>query len=107
VGRRRRRTHRAARAFVLPGRHRARPRPASCAGARGPSAPPTELMNLPAGSDDPELETLCALFPSADSLASFTHVHAAEVPPPYHALLVHEHHMTVTVEAHHGDLVDV
>jgi truncated hemoglobin YjbI len=29
------------------------------------------------------------------------------VPPPYHGLLVHEHHMTVTVEAHHGDRVDV
>ena len=30
-----------------------------------------------------------------------------EVPPPYRGLLVHEHHMTVTVEAYHGDLVDV
>lgn len=30
-----------------------------------------------------------------------------EVPPPYHGLLVHTHHMTVTVEAFHGDSVDV
>jgi hypothetical protein len=30
-----------------------------------------------------------------------------EMPEPYHTLLVHEHHMTVTVEAHHGDLVNV
>ena len=29
------------------------------------------------------------------------------MPPPYHDLLVHDHHMTVTVEAYHGDLVDV
>jgi chorismate-pyruvate lyase len=29
------------------------------------------------------------------------------VPPPYHQLLVNEHHMTLTVEAHHGDAVDV
>jgi chorismate-pyruvate lyase len=46
------------------------------------------------------------LFPPAD----FTEgelVPADEVPPPYHGLLVHEHHMTVTVEQHHGDLVDV
>jgi chorismate-pyruvate lyase len=30
-----------------------------------------------------------------------------EVPPPYDQLLVHEHHMTVTVEAFHGSLVNV
>src|SRR2546423_273762 len=30
-----------------------------------------------------------------------------EMPQPYRDLLVHSHHMTVTVEAHHGDLVDV
>jgi chorismate-pyruvate lyase len=29
------------------------------------------------------------------------------MPSPFRELLVHEHHMTVTVEAHHGDLVDV
>jgi hypothetical protein len=29
------------------------------------------------------------------------------MPEPYRSLLVHEHHMTVTVEAFHGDLVDV
>ena len=34
-------------------------------------------------------------------------VRADDVPPPYHSLLVHEHHMTVTVEDFHGDLVDV
>jgi chorismate-pyruvate lyase len=29
------------------------------------------------------------------------------MPAPFHDLLVHEHHMTVTVEAHHGDAVAV
>jgi hypothetical protein len=29
------------------------------------------------------------------------------VPPPYHGLLVHEHHMTVTVESFYKSLVDV
>ena len=36
-----------------------------------------------------------------------TVVPAAEVPPPYHGLLVHSEHMTVTVEEFHGGLVDV
>ena len=29
------------------------------------------------------------------------------MPTPYRDLLVHPHHMTVTVEAHHGEAVDV
>ena len=32
---------------------------------------------------------------------------ADKVPPPYHGLLVHDQHMTVTVEAYHGSLVNV
>jgi chorismate-pyruvate lyase len=57
----------------------------------------------------PDLRTLFALFPLApgELLPEFEIVPADEVPPPYHKLLVHEHHMTVTVEAHHGDQVDV
>jgi chorismate-pyruvate lyase len=55
----------------------------------------------------PSLRTLWRLFPPGDDLPEFEFVRADEVPPPYHGLLVHEHHMTVTVEAHHGDLVDV
>src|SRR5215472_18038235 len=55
----------------------------------------------------PSLRTLWNLFPPGDDLPEFAFVRADEVPPPYHDLLVHEHHMTVTVEAHHGDLVDV
>ncbi len=39
--------------------------------------------------------------PLADAVA------AGELPPPYRSLLDHPHHMTVTVERHYGDTVDV
>lgn len=55
----------------------------------------------------PDLEALLALFPPADYLRAWAYVPAAQVPQPYHRLLVHEHHMTVTVEAHHKCAVDV
>jgi hypothetical protein len=55
----------------------------------------------------PDPQALFALFPPAEYLDGLEEVPADEVPEPYHRLLVHEHHMTVTVEAHHGDLVDV
>jgi chorismate-pyruvate lyase len=55
----------------------------------------------------PDLYTLLALFPPADYFQKEELVHGDQVPEPYHHLLVHEHHMTVTVEAHHGSLVDV
>lgn len=59
---------------------------------------------MPSG---PDLHTLLNLFPPADYLRAWEYVPGDEVPEPYHHLLVHEHHMTVTVEAHHGTLVDV
>jgi chorismate-pyruvate lyase len=57
----------------------------------------------------PSLPGLYALFPAASDslLPEFEYVQADEVLPPYRDLLVHEHHMTVTVEKHHGDSVDV
>jgi chorismate-pyruvate lyase len=55
----------------------------------------------------PDLDTLLALFQPASYLQAAELVPADRVPEPYHRLLVHEHHMTVTVEAHHGDLVNV
>jgi hypothetical protein len=55
----------------------------------------------------PNLEELLGLLPPADFLQSATHVPPSQVPEPYHSLLVHEHHMTVTVEKYHGGLVDV
>jgi hypothetical protein len=64
-------------------------------------------MNLPAVKAGPDVRGLFGLFPPSTYLASSTPVLAAEVPQPYHGLLVHEHHMTVTVEAYHKELVDV
>jgi chorismate-pyruvate lyase len=64
-------------------------------------------MNHPATVRGPRLEELLSLFPTAEDFSSVEAVAAGDVPPPYHDLLVHEHHMTVTVEAHHGDHVDV
>jgi hypothetical protein len=64
-------------------------------------------MNQPASVRGPHLHELLNLFPTADDFASHEAVAPDEVPPPYHGLLVHAHHMTVTVEAHHGEPVDV
>ncbi len=55
----------------------------------------------------PDLQTLLALFPPVDYLRAWEFVPGDQVPQPYHRLLVHDQHMTVTVEAHHGSLVDV
>lgn len=55
----------------------------------------------------PDYRQLFGLFPQADDLPQVEFIPAHEVPEPYHALLVHEHHMTVTVEAHHHCRVDV
>jgi hypothetical protein len=64
-------------------------------------------MNHPASVRGPHLNELLSLLPTAGDFASSEAVAAEEVPSPYHGLLVHEHHMTVTVEAYHGDRVDV
>jgi hypothetical protein len=54
------------------------------------------------------MRSLFALFPPPlNEIPEYEVVPADEVPAPYNGLLVHEHHMTVTVEAYHGDLVDV
>lgn len=64
-------------------------------------------MNQPAPMAGPDLRELYALFPASDDMPEYEFVPGDEVPEPYHGLLVHEHHMTVTVEAFHGDLVNV
>lgn len=51
-------------------------------------------------------EELLGLFPG-DAPPSYEVIGADEVPEPYRGLLVHEEHMTVTVEAFHGGPVDV
>jgi hypothetical protein len=58
-------------------------------------------------SSGPDLQALFHLFPPSSYLRDLDIVPADQVPEPYQKLLVHEHHMTVTVEAHHGSLVDV
>jgi chorismate-pyruvate lyase len=61
----------------------------------------------PRGNAGPDLQSLLSLFPSAAYFQGWKLVLGDQVPEPYRHLLVHEHHMTVTVEAHHGSLVDV
>src|SRR5262245_6985008 len=53
------------------------------------------------------VESLFAMFPGPDAGLDYEVVPGEEVPQPYRGLLVHEHHMTVTVEAHHGSRVNV
>jgi hypothetical protein len=64
-------------------------------------------MSLATNPAGPDLRMLFSLFPAADDVPEYELVPADEVPEPYHGLLVHDHHMTVTVEAHHRNQVDV
>jgi chorismate-pyruvate lyase len=61
----------------------------------------------PAGTHNPDYRELFGLFPSGGDVPPVEIIRAEEVPAPYHDLLVHQHHMTVTVEAHHQCRVDV
>jgi hypothetical protein len=67
-----------------------------------------DLMKSPA-IRAPDLRGLYALFrrDTLDEIPEHEIVPGDEVPEPYRRLLVHEHHMTVTVEDFHGDAVDV
>jgi hypothetical protein len=64
-------------------------------------------MTLPPFFQPSGVEGLFAYFPAADDLPSYQIVSGDEVPSPYNRLLVHKRHMTITVESHHGSLVDV
>lgn len=64
-------------------------------------------MSVQPPEPGPELEELFALFPQLGEHSRVEFVPGNEVPEPYRKLLVHEHHMTVTVEHHHGGPVDV
>jgi hypothetical protein len=64
-------------------------------------------MNASPRTIRPDLGELFAQFGTTDDLPQYQIIPGRHVPQPYRGLLVHEHHMTVTVEAHHGDLVDV
>src|SRR5262245_10413601 len=50
---------------------------------------------------------LLSRFRPAADLGAFEVVPVADVPAPYRGLLAHQRHMTTTLEAHHGDRVDV
>ena len=55
----------------------------------------------------PTLAHLYGLFPDSRDVPTAAAVPADDVPPPYQRLLVHTHHMTVTVEDFYGGPVDV
>lgn len=55
-----------------------------------------------------ELESLTDLFPEPRPLiATAEHIPSALTPEPYKQMLVHDEHMTVTMEAYHHCTVDV
>jgi chorismate-pyruvate lyase len=64
-------------------------------------------MDESSGSFSPSPGGLFALFPPHSYLAAIVPVAADQLPLPYQALLAHSHHMTVTVETHHCEKVDV
>ncbi len=56
----------------------------------------------------PALDHLAGLFYSdLAELGTFEEVLAEQTPQPYRTLLAHHEHMTVAVERHHGEKVDV
>src|SRR4051812_14006563 len=67
----------------------------------------------PAGSGShavhagPTLEALFAALPAPPPVPAYERVPPAAVPEPYRGLLVHDRHMTVTMEAYHGRRVQV
>lgn len=60
----------------------------------------------PEPSDRVQLASLLEDFPEELSLGE-EWLEPVEVPQPAHDLLVHHHHMTVTLEAHHGEAVEL
>jgi hypothetical protein len=58
------------------------------------------------GQDLLSLLSVFPIPPISDTM-NYELVEPHEVSAPYHDLLVHDHHMTVTLEAHHGIRVDV
>ncbi len=55
-----------------------------------------------------ELARLTSMFPEDQPLfADAEYVAKSQVPEPYQGLLVHEHHMTISMEEYHGCTVEV
>ncbi len=55
----------------------------------------------------PTFDHLYSLFPDSSDRPTTVEVPSESVPEPYRQLLVHTHHMTVTVEGYYGSPVDV
>ena len=55
----------------------------------------------------PTADSLYSLFPTSITHPVCTPISGEQMPEPYRSLLVHTHHMTVTVERHYGGPVDV
>lgn len=55
----------------------------------------------------PTIGHLYRLFPDSPDRPEVVEIAAEEIPQPYHRLLVHTHHMTVTVEDFYHSRVDV
>ena len=55
----------------------------------------------------PTFDHLYLLLPESGDRPAATVIAADQMPQPYHRLLVHTHHMTVTVEDFYGSPVDV
>lgn len=55
-----------------------------------------------------ELDSLLRIFPDGPAVIDHAeHIPSATAPEPYKSLLVHSHHMTVTMESYHHCTVDV
>jgi len=55
----------------------------------------------------PTFDHLYSLFPDSPDRSHAVEVPSSDVPEPYHRLLVHNHHMTITVEQFYRSPVDV
>ena len=55
----------------------------------------------------PDFDALYRIFPHDPDKPRVEAVAAEDVPKPYRGLLVHTHHMTITVEGFYGEPVDV
>ncbi len=71
-----------------------------------PNAGPSISASVAADGLAP-VGALLETFGEQSLLECFTIVAPSSVPEPYHALLVHEHHMTISMQTHHGEPVDV
>src|SRR5450755_707728 len=69
--------------------------------------PSTRFGDPAAVTPTPDLLTLYRLFRADAPPPDHDLIPPAAVPEPYHPLLVHPHHMTVTVEEYYGSRVNV